>query len=89
MPGFVSSSQGLSSLRVRQRRLRGNVGRTRFPEAQRARGVSRGDCQGFYELLDQAYATGEAYTARAMPLHLDNPVPSAADLFIDLFRTHP
>ncbi len=39
--------------------------------------------QGFYELLDQVYATGEAYTARAMPLHLDNRVPSEADRFID------
>ncbi|KQP47629.1 hypothetical protein ASF44_23430 [Pseudorhodoferax sp. Leaf274] len=39
--------------------------------------------QGFYELLDQVYATGTAYTARAMPLHLDNRTASEADRFID------
>ena len=29
--------------------------------------------QGFYELLDQVYATGEPYATRAMPIILDRP----------------
>ena len=29
--------------------------------------------QGFYELLDQVYATGEPFAARAMPISLDRP----------------
>ena len=38
--------------------------------------------QGFYELLDQVYATGEAFSARAMPIHLDRG-DGAEDRFID------
>jgi PAS domain S-box-containing protein len=38
--------------------------------------------QGFYELLDKVYATGEPFAARAMPLSLDRP---DGERFIDLF----
>ena len=37
--------------------------------------------QGFYELLDRVYATGEPFTARAIPIHLDQP---AGERFVDL-----
>jgi PAS domain S-box-containing protein len=37
--------------------------------------------QGFYELLDNVYATGERYVARAIPVNLDN---RAGTRFIDL-----
>jgi PAS domain-containing protein len=36
--------------------------------------------QGFYELLDRVYTTGERFVARAAPLHLDGP---DGDRFID------
>ena len=36
--------------------------------------------QGFYELLDKVYATGEAFAARAMPISLDRP---QGERFID------
>lgn len=37
--------------------------------------------QGFFELLDRVYSTGEPFRARGMPLHLDRP---DGDRFIDL-----
>ncbi|MEH3086591.1 MAG: PAS domain-containing protein [Xylophilus ampelinus] len=40
--------------------------------------------QGFYELLDRAYATGEAYSAQALAIHLEQRPPGEADRFIDL-----
>jgi PAS domain S-box-containing protein len=38
--------------------------------------------QGFYELLDRVYATGEPFAARAMPVRLDRP---DGERLIDLF----
>jgi PAS domain S-box-containing protein len=38
--------------------------------------------QGFYELLDKVYATGEPFAARALPIRLDRP---DGERFIDLF----
>ena len=39
--------------------------------------------QGFYELLDQVYASGQSYATKAMPIHLGNKTPEEADRFID------
>ncbi len=39
--------------------------------------------QGFYELLDQVYASGTPYASQAMPIHLAHRAPGDAERFID------
>ncbi|MFI8616300.1 ATP-binding protein [Acidovorax sp. NPDC077693] len=85
MPGFVSILSGpehrfeyVNDAYVEISGARDFLGRTVrevFPELHN---------QGFYELLDKVYATGESYSAQAMPIHLDNRAADQADRYIDL-----
>ncbi|RYY85827.1 MAG: hybrid sensor histidine kinase/response regulator, partial [Comamonadaceae bacterium] len=85
MPGFVGILNGpehrfeyVNDAYVTISGPRAFVGRTVrevFPELEG---------QGFYEPLDQVYATGESYSAQALPIHLDHRPASEADRFIDL-----
>ena len=40
--------------------------------------------QGFYQLLDQVWRTGEPFSAHAMPIRLEHRPPGETDRFIDL-----
>jgi len=85
MPGFVSILSGpehrfeyVNDAYVEISGARDFLGRTVrevFPELHN---------QGFYELLDKVYATGESYSAQATPIHLDNRAADEADRYIDL-----
>ncbi len=64
----------MSTTSTGDRRDRDFIGRTvreAFPDIAE---------QGFYELLDRVYATGEAFAARAMPVSFDRP---DGELFLD------
>ena len=84
MPGFVAVLAGpnhvyeyVNDAYVSISGNRTFVGRTVrqvFPEL---------DGQGFYELLDQVYATGEPYVARAVPLRLEG---DSGSRFVDLLH---
>lgn len=84
MPGFVAILNGeehrfdyVNDAYVDiagQREFLGRTVRDVFPELAD---------QGFYELLDRVYQTGEAFSARAAPIRLTNRPPSEQDRFID------
>ena len=81
MPGFVAVLAGPQHrheyvndayVEIVGRDVTGRTSREAFPDLQG---------QGFFELLDRVYASGESYAGRAVPLRLGG---ETADRFIDL-----
>jgi PAS domain-containing protein len=83
-PGFIATLEGPEHVfeftNAAYRRLSGDrelIGksvRTAFPELQG---------QGFFELLDQVYATGERYVARGIPIRIEPPGAPLEEHFLN------